>query len=143
MPKTQNWTFAQHQGAERYAVDFSTERAEYGKEWNDPEFLTGAKSFKPNGHREPFIRPFVRKIKSVDEFTSEYSPINYTIDGALPVSSIYGVTGKRGSAKTALLTAVSLAVLTGQKKPGRCNLVATTPIKQDSPGPNSMTMPMR
>jgi len=58
---------------------------------------------------------FVRKVKSVDEFTAEYTPINYTIDGILPVSSIYGVTGKRGSSKTALLTAVSLAVLTGNK----------------------------
>ncbi len=90
--------------------DFLTD---IGKGWNDPEFLAGAKSAKTNGNGQ--CGPFVRKLKSVDEFTSEYSPINYTIDGALPVSSIYGVTGRRGWAKTALLTAVSLAVLTGNK----------------------------
>jgi hypothetical protein len=56
------------------------------------------------------------KLKSVDEFTSEYKPLSYTIDGMLPSSSIYGVTGKRGSAKTAFLSAVSLAVVTGKRE---------------------------
>ena len=27
-----DWTFAQHQDAERFAVDFSTEREEFGKD---------------------------------------------------------------------------------------------------------------
>jgi AAA domain len=73
---------------------------------------------KPSAHAPPSAveaDTFIRKVKSVDEFTDEYQPISYTIDGMLPSSSIYGTTGKRGSAKTSFLTGVSLAVLTGKK----------------------------
>jgi hypothetical protein len=71
---------------------------------------------KPSAHATPTAAEFIRKVKSVDQFTDEYRPITYTIDGMLPSSSIYGATGKRGSAKTSFLTGVSLAVLTGKKE---------------------------
>ncbi len=51
-------------------------------------------------HRDDAER-FVRKVKRGGEFLAEYTPITYTIDGVLASGSLYGLTGKRGSAKTA------------------------------------------
>jgi hypothetical protein len=55
---------------------------------------------RPPAHAKGFI-----------EFFSQYRPINYTIDGILPGGSIYGLTAKRSSGKTAFLTGSALAVL--------------------------------
>ena len=43
--------------------------------------------------------PFVRRFKRADDFILEYSPISYTIEGVLPSGAIYGVTGRRGTAR--------------------------------------------
>jgi hypothetical protein len=65
-----------------------------------PQPLGETAEARPPAHAKGFI-----------EFFSQYKPINYTIDGILPGGSIYGVTAKRSSGKTAFLTGSALAVL--------------------------------
>ncbi len=76
--------------------------------------LSGASPVIRGGHPEG-AEPFVRKVKRGGEFLAEYTPITYTIDGVLPSGSLYGLTGKRGSAKTAFLQGMSLSVVTGRR----------------------------
>jgi AAA domain len=65
---------------------------------------------QPNGEAQPFIR----KVKRGGDFLAEYTPIVYTFDGLLPSSSIYGVTGRRSTGKTALLQAASLSIISAK-----------------------------
>jgi hypothetical protein len=64
---------------------------------------------RPNGG------PFIKRFKRADDFVREYEPISYTIEGVLPSAAIYGVTGRKGTGKTAWLTTVALAVITGRE----------------------------
>jgi ABC-type multidrug transport system ATPase subunit len=59
--------------------------------------------------------PFECRIKRGGDFLDEYKPIIYAIDGMLPSGSIYGLTGRRGTGKTALLQGTALSVITGRQ----------------------------
>jgi hypothetical protein len=58
---------------------------------------------------------FIIRIKRGGDFIGEYAPLIYTIDGMLPSGCIYGVTGRRGTGKTAFLQGVSLTTVSGDK----------------------------
>jgi len=61
-----------------------------------------------------FVKPFLKKVKRGSDFLSEYRPIHYVVDGVLPSGSLYAITGKRGTGKTAFLIAVTMAIITGR-----------------------------
>lgn len=69
-----------------------------------------------NGHAAPAQEPpsFVRKVKKAGDFIAEYYPISYTIDGVLPSAMMYGLTGKRGTGKTAIMLTTALALIMGR-----------------------------
>jgi hypothetical protein len=68
----------------------------------------------PNGNGS--IQQKARAVKRGDDFLAEYEPLVYTIDGILPAGSIYGLTGKRGTGKTAFLQSTALSVITGRRE---------------------------
>ena len=58
-------------------------------------------------------RPPVR-FKTVAEFCGEYVPLAYAIEGIVRTNSLYSLTGRTGSGKTALMVAAALAATTGR-----------------------------
>jgi hypothetical protein len=57
--------------------------------------------------------PTIARGKRGGDFLAEYEPISYTIEGMLPSGSIYGLTARRGTGKTAFLITASLAIMKG------------------------------
>src|SRR5262245_59371320 len=53
-------------------------------------------------------------VKRGGDFLRECQPIIYTFDGLLPSGSIYGVTGRSSTGKTAFLQAATLSIITGK-----------------------------
>lgn len=92
-----------------------------GRDWNDPEFLAGAKSAKPNGmgsmaSRSTDMGSIMRRRGRLGANASRRrAPISYTVDGNLPSGYLYGLTAKQGSGKTAFMIAASLAVVLGNE----------------------------
>lgn len=54
------------------------------------------------------------RFKSLSTFVGEYEPLAYAIDPIVRSGSLYSVTGKTGSGKTALLVAIAFAVASGR-----------------------------
>src|SRR5205807_1979369 len=72
----------------------------------------------PDGKMRETPITLIRRGKRAADFLREYKPISYSIDGILPSSSVYALTGKKSSAKTAFLQGVALSVISG--KPEIC-----------------------
>jgi len=102
-----DWSFVQHQDAERYSVDFEQEREEYGKNWNDPEFI-GKTNGGANGES---VIP--ARVIDAGTFLRSYEPLSYTFDGVLPSGYLYGLTGVRGHGKTAMAITMTIAIAKG------------------------------
>jgi len=81
---------------------------------NDADYLDSLMAFGEPIFDNDHIKPFLKKVKRGSDFLSEYRPIRYTIDGVLPSGSLYALTGKRGTGKTAFLIAVTMAIITGR-----------------------------
>lgn len=60
-------------------------------------------------------QPKIVPVKKLSQFIKEYSPLCYIIDQVITTSSIYTITAKTGSGKTALNVIIALAVATGRE----------------------------
>ena len=69
---------------------------------------------RPNGHaqqRQQKVKTLPpSRVICAGTFLRSYEPISYTIDGVLPSGSLYGLTGRQGTGKTAFMSAATLAV---------------------------------
>ena len=54
------------------------------------------------------------QFKTLAEFCGEYEPLAYIVEGVLRSGSLYTLTAKTGTGKTALNVVVALAVATGE-----------------------------
>jgi AAA domain len=84
------------------------------------------KNFEPesrgNGHKQPLKGKAADTPKADDKpkppsivigagsFMSAYAPLSYPLDGILPSGSLYGLTARQGTGKTAFMQAAALAV---------------------------------
>ena len=121
-----DWSFAQHQAAERFAVDFG---AEIGRDWNNPDFLAGAKSAKAkggNGHDgEPFIPPnldnsadrklVAAKTTTVGNLTME--KIDWVWKGWLGRGIFHLIAGVPEAGKTTCALSVAAILSSGDRWP--------------------------
>ena len=74
--------------------------------------------YLPPGEPIEFPRkpPLVRKFKGGGAFVREYVPISYPLDGILPSGSLYFLTARRATGKTAWAQALLLAVELGRRE---------------------------
>ncbi|WP_034996695.1 AAA family ATPase [Beijerinckia mobilis] len=80
----------------------------------DADYLNSLMAFGEPIFDNDHVKPFLKKVKRGSDFLSEYRPIHYVVDGVLPSGSLYAITGKRGTGKTAFLIGVTMAIITGR-----------------------------
>jgi AAA domain len=69
---------------------------------------------KPDEDEAPEQKPRPTIVKPLSAFVAEYQPISYTLDGILPSASLYFVTARSGTGKTAFNVLFVLAVASGR-----------------------------
>jgi hypothetical protein len=84
--------------------------------WERPHEAHGGEPFF-NGQMEDGkakLRPSV--VEGSISFTRSYAPLSYPLEGILPSGTLYGLTARQGTGKTAFMQAAALAVATGRKE---------------------------
>ena len=71
-------------------------------------------SAKPNGSGGADAAPRAVMFKTLAEFVAEYVPLSYTVEPIIRGGSLYTLTARTGTGKTALLVIMALAIATGR-----------------------------
>ena len=70
---------------------------------------------RPNGPPARTPKKPQSSVIGAGTFMQSYVSISYTVSGILPSGSLYGITARQGSGKTALMTTTALAVAFGRE----------------------------
>ena len=77
-----------------------------------PFFDDAMASLGERGRAPSVVRPAI--FKSAETFCAEYVPLRYVVEPIIRTASVYTVTARTGSGKTALAVIIALAVATGR-----------------------------